>query len=374
MPQHLRYSLRFIGIALLVPASGCGVSPQQPSVDEIQQIRALCNDPNRTVITRTASAIEEISVSPERGPRDGYGWDLFFHRWTSPEFLTGKFGGRYGGYKRVVLQKPGNETKNMRYHVAYSAWTTGAKFGNRDILGTKIEVFDTELSEKMAERTDYTVAQLYGSAQGCENSKNRDIGDFGKQGRDFIHSVLNPPPSVEIIRKQISQSDLEAARADKKIRTIALLDETPGSLQASTTWSKLPKEIRFDPVYASEGNSISLRDYAIRFMQQDRDILVPQGFGHETFLLAMKQHESKWIAVFWTRHSRSFVIRTFGWDGDLLLEEEARLPDSVTAMFFAINLDGELHIEPSQLRIRLSINPIQYGYRYERDIELGISR
>lgn len=365
-------------IALAVPAIDKFSDPRNERLfaDLRLEYLSLCAGINRSFILRQAHDVAEVAVWPAQGPRDGAGDDLFFRsKNTSQDWLRGREGGRYGGFRNVVLLSPSEskERSAPRYHVIIDDLGAEIRHGRDYITGVRTRIIDRNTNEVIADRRDYAGKAGFGFAGGCDAMQSGELGQWSLGNLEFIHKVLNPPAGVQIIKKYLPMLlDSRIKKLAPKSTLAKLVDEGGSAQVEKPAWENLPPEIRYRPEYRTTPSGAALHDYALGFLLKDRDIWISQGLGASGSLLALSKDAREYVALFWIDSQEHLLLRRFSFKGELLGQERVVFPKSIRPVAYANSPDKHLRIEPSRYRIALSINASNGNF--EKNIELLIPR
>jgi hypothetical protein len=333
------------------------------------EYKALCATPNREVVLKTVENVEDVAVWPAKGPRDGWENDLFFPaRKTANEWIKGRDGGRYGGFRRALLESPDSKATNTpRYQVVFQELNAGIVDGKPFIRGAHIRVIDKHTGELLAERKDYVGQMNFGFPHGCDSTERGRTDKWFNDNLSFIHKVLNPPPGVKVTKREMS-NDL----GKPKVIPATVIQEMAPSRTHVPLNRGLPSNIRYQSNYRSTLLDVQMTGYSIVFMHEDRDVVVPQNLEVHSNLLALALDGRDYVAIFWIGEPEYLLLRRFSPEGELLAHQFVRFPRSMQPVKFLNSPDKILSIEPTRYRIRLSLNPSQG--QFEKDIELAFPR
>jgi len=342
-----------------------------------KEYRALCEMPNREVVKRTVQNVEDVAVWPAKGPRDPWENDLFFPaRTTADEWIKGRDGGRYGGYRRAKLVAPeSKEGGTPKYQIVFHELHAGVVDGKPFIRGAHIKVFDKHSNELLGERRDYVGQPNFGFPHGCDSTQRGPSDKWFLDNLAFIHKVLNPPPGVHVIQKELPTivGKPVAERIPKTVTATVVRETMASKVDMFVAIEQtLPKNIRYQPMYRGFSTDMRMTDRTIVFMLDGRDVSVSQGLSPHCDLLAFASDDNQYVALFWIDNREYLLLRNFGADGALLDESKVELPRSLGEITFLNSPDKILAVEPSRYRIRVSLNP--RNGQFERDVELAISR
>jgi len=356
------------------------------------EYRVLCDSPDREVIRRTVDGVQEVAVTPGRGPTDQWGNDLFFpSRGGGPDvsagWIAGPKGGRYGGYKRVVALSSLTDTSAVpRYHVSFRHLTAGLIDERSTIHGVDIRIVDSVANEVIAERRDYmeTLSDEFVFPKGCAGREREDRGKWQRDHLEFIRKVLIPVPGVRIVQK-----DLLLVREGRE-RHIVKPEDFSSSVAARVV-DEWPPTSRFDHIekhlppgfeygYSRRKDSVGeFLERAIVLLKPDKDIKIGQGLGgdYNTNLLAVELEGDGFTAVFATGFRSDvdqpfLVLRRFGGEGDLLGQTHVALPATISPRTYIHSPDHKLQITKTEYRLRIS--PRQEKVLTGVDLELSIPR
>ena len=312
---------------------------------------ALCAGSERETIRRTVSGVAEVSIWPSKGPKDGWGNDLFFRTRTGDKWIEGRDGGRYGGFRETLLAPPGPWVAGTpRYQVVFKDLVIK---GEPMLRGMRIQVVDKLQNLLLAERVDYVAQWNFGSPRGCDGAKSRvrsfPSDDWFDGNLRFIHAVLNPPAGVVIEARPIpAQYDVTQSKATPEVSaTLQEIQVWPGKFESLQ--KQAPPEIRF-----MEGHQ--LPGLRIDFRLQDRDIQVAQNLPRGSEFIAIARLEGEYAALIWANETRAFVMRHFDLDGQFIGQEVARWPDGIVDVSTMLNPSKKITVEPAQFGFVVIVN------------------
>lgn len=299
------------------------------------EYRDLCASISRTRINATASDVESIGIWPERGPRDAYGFDLFYSDRTGGVQAVLRYRDRrHGGYAQVIAIQPTAPLEaGPRYRVEFERMALDRGDDLPRINGVKIRITDRANNRVLAERVDYVAGSRFAFARGCDSASGGTSADWHRDNLEFIRKVLVPPPGVRTVRSELPALAPGALEA-------GVPDVLEASVVSESGWNGrhaapiLPPEILHHGYYRSDGPSTTLSGYRTTFATHEADFVVDQGLGIRAPLVAMIRIDNQYAAIFGINehppYERKYLLeRRFDLQGGLLHQTRIRLPEQV---------------------------------------------